>query len=177
MAGRRATAEFHGIEAVTRFLEGRGVRYEVIEHDAAYSAAAEARATGADPEATAKTVALHDRDGYRLAIVPASERLDVRRAREVLGASHHLRLATEEELRQDFPAFDLGALPPFGTAPVPEVVDLRLVRHARIVCAGGEHRRSVLIEALDLLRLTEPRVADICARPEDREPPGKLPSS
>jgi Ala-tRNA(Pro) deacylase len=177
MAGRRAIAELHGIEAVTRFLEGRGVRYEVIEHDAAYSAVAEARAAGADPEVTAKTVALHDRDGYRLAVVPASERLDVRRAREVLGASPHLRLATEEELRQDFPAFELGALPPFGTAQVPEVVDLRLVRHARIVCAGGEHRRSVLIDALDLLRITEPRVADICEHSEDRDPLGKLPSS
>jgi Ala-tRNA(Pro) deacylase len=177
MAGRRATAELHGIEAVTRYLEARGVRYEVVEHDAAYSAVAEARAAGADPEATAKTVALHDRDGYRLAVVPASERLDVRRAREVLGASRHLRLATEEELRQDFPAFDLGALPPFGTAPLPEVVDLRLVPHERILCAGGEHRRSVLIETLDLLRITEPRVADICERPEDREPAGKLPSS
>jgi Ala-tRNA(Pro) deacylase len=177
MAGRHATAELHGIDAVTRFLEGRGVRYEVVEHDAAYSAVAEARAAGSDPNATAKTVALHDRDGYRLAVVPASERLDVRRAREVLGASHHLRLATEDELRQDFPAFDLGALPPFATAPLPEVVDLRLVRHERIVCAGGEHRRSVLIEVLDLLRITEPQVADICERPEDREPAGKLPSA
>jgi prolyl-tRNA editing enzyme YbaK/EbsC (Cys-tRNA(Pro) deacylase) len=101
----------------------------------------------------------------------------VRRAREVLGASHRLRLATEEELRKDFPAFDLGALPPFATAPLPELVDLRLVGHERIVCAGGEHRRSVLIKALDLLRITEPRVADICEHPEDREPAGKLPSS
>jgi Ala-tRNA(Pro) deacylase len=184
MAGRRATAEPHGIEAVTRFLEARGVRYEVIEHDAAYSAVAEARAAGADPAATAKTVALHDRDGYRLAVVPASERLDLRRARELLGASHHLRLATEQELGQDFPAFDLGALPPFAVPPIPEVVDLRLVGHERIVCAAGEQRRSVLIATLDLLRITEPRVADISAsspktasRPASCPPPEHRPTN
>jgi len=177
MVGRRASAELHGIEAVTRLLERCGVGYEVVVHDAAYSAVAEARAAGADPEATAKTVALHDHDGYRLAVVPASERLDVRRVREVLGASHHLRLATEEELRRDFPAFDLGALPPFATVPLPEVVDVRLLRHARVVCAGGEQRRSVLIDTLDLLRITEPRVADICVRPEDRAPTENLPTS
>jgi Ala-tRNA(Pro) deacylase len=114
------------------------VPYEVIEHDATYSAAAEARAIGADLEATAKTVALHDRDGYRLAVIPAGERLDVRRARDLLGASHHLRLATEEELQLKFPGFELGALPPIGTAPLPELVDLRLLRHERILCAGGE---------------------------------------
>jgi hypothetical protein len=31
----------------------------------------------------------------------------------------------------------------FATTPLPEVGDLRLLRHDRIVCAGGEHRRSV----------------------------------
>jgi Ala-tRNA(Pro) deacylase len=176
MAGRRPTAMLRGIDAVTGFLERREVSYEVVEHDRAYSAVAEARAVAADPEATAKTVALHDRDGYRLAVVPASERLDVRRAREVLGASHHLRLATEEELERDFPASEVGALPPFGTARLPEVVDVRLLRHERIVCSGGEHGCSVRIASLDLLRITEPRVADICEHPEEREPAEKLPS-
>jgi Ala-tRNA(Pro) deacylase len=177
MTGQSATAEPHGMNAVRRLLERRGVPYEIIEHDPTYSAAAEARAAGADLEATAKTVVLHDRGGYRLAVIPACERLDVRRARDVLGASRHLRLASEEELRQHFPAFELGAVPPFGTARLPEVVDVELLRHERILCAGGEHRRSVLIAALDLLRVTEPRVAEICEHPEDREPPGKLPSS
>jgi Ala-tRNA(Pro) deacylase len=163
------SAEPSGIEAVTRLLERRDVRYEIVEHDATYSAAAEARATEADPEATAKTVALRDRDAYRLAVVPASERLDVRRAREVLGATHHLRLASERELERDFPAFEVGAMPPFVTAQLPEVVDLRLLRHDRIVCAGGEHRRSVRMDVLDLLRIMEPRVADICEHPDDRE--------
>jgi prolyl-tRNA editing enzyme YbaK/EbsC (Cys-tRNA(Pro) deacylase) len=176
MAGRGATARPHGIDVVVQLLERSGVRYEIVEHEATYSAQAEARAAAAEPDATAKTVALHDRDGYRLAVVPASGRLDVRRARVVLGATHHLRLATEEELRQDFPAFDVGAMPPFPPAPLPEVVDVSLLRHERIVCAGGEHGRSVRIAALDLLRVTEPRVADICEHPEDREPTGNLPS-
>ena len=172
-----ATAEPDGIESVTRVLDRRGARYEVIEHDATYSAMAEARQAAADPEATAKTVVLHDHDGYRLAVVPASERLDLHRARELLGATHHLRLATEQELQRDFPAFEVGAMPPFGTAPLAEVVDVRLLRHPRIVCSGGEHRRSVVVDVLDLLRITEPRVADICEHPEERQPADKLPSS
>jgi Ala-tRNA(Pro) deacylase len=175
MVGRSTTAEPHGIEVVRRFLERRGVPYEVLEHDPTYSAAAEARAAGADLAATAKTVVLHDRDGYRLAVIPASERLDVHRARELLGGSHHLRLATEQELRQDVPAFEPGAWPPFGTTRLPELVDVGLLRHEQIVCAGGEHRCSIKIAALDLLRVSEPRVAEICEHPEERDPPGKLP--
>jgi prolyl-tRNA editing enzyme YbaK/EbsC (Cys-tRNA(Pro) deacylase) len=104
-----------------------------------------------------------------LAVVPAYERLNVRRARHLLGATHHLRLATERELERDFPSFDVGAMPPFAASPLPEVVDLRLLRHGRIVCAGGEDRRSVWMDALELLRIVEPRVADIiCERPDER---------
>lgn len=177
MAGPRATAGPAGIALVTRFLEDHGLPYEVLEHEPTLSAVAESRAVGADPAATAKTVALHDRGGYRLAVLPASQRLDVRRARELLGASHHLRLASEQELREDFGDFELGALPPFATGSLPEIVDVNLLEHERLVCAGGEQRRSVVIGALDLLRLTEPRVADICDHPEDRDPADKLPTS
>jgi Ala-tRNA(Pro) deacylase len=169
MTGQRAAGKPHGIDVVTELLARSGVPYEIVEHEATYSARAEAHAAASEPGATAKTVALHDRDGYRLAVVPASERLDVRRAREVLGASHHLRLATEEEMREEFPTFDVGAIPPFAPGRLPEVVDIALLHHQRIVCAGGEHERSVRIAPLDLLRLAEPRVADICEHPEDRE--------
>jgi Ala-tRNA(Pro) deacylase len=173
MTPGRPSPNHVGADAVTGILERHGVRYELVEHEPTWSAAAEAHAAGADPDATAKTVALHDRDGYRLAVVPASGRLDLRRARELLGASQHLRLATEAELRRDFPSFELGALPPFGTSPLPEIVDIRLLRHDRVICAAGEHTRSVLVDVLDLVRITEPRVADICESPE-REPDAKL---
>ena len=39
------TAEAHGIDAVTAFLEREGVRHEIVEHRPTFSAAAEARAT------------------------------------------------------------------------------------------------------------------------------------
>jgi prolyl-tRNA editing enzyme YbaK/EbsC (Cys-tRNA(Pro) deacylase) len=103
--------------------------------------------------------------------------LNVRRAREALGATHRLRLATEAEMRKKFPAFDVGAIPPFVPGRLPEVVDIALLHHERIVCAGDEHERSVRIAPLDLLRLAEPRVADICEHREDREQVGNPASS
>ena len=41
-----ATAQAHGIAAVTAYLDGEGVGYEVVEHRPTFSAAAEARASG-----------------------------------------------------------------------------------------------------------------------------------
>jgi prolyl-tRNA editing enzyme YbaK/EbsC (Cys-tRNA(Pro) deacylase) len=161
------TAETHGIAAVTAFLDSQGVRHEVVEHRPTFSAAAEARASGAEPREAAKTLALHDRDGYRMAVIPATHRLDLHRVRELLGASSHLRLATEAELERDFPMFDVGAMPPLGPMmPMPEVIDVHLLYHDQLLCAGGDHRHALRVDPRDLLRVCEPRVAAICETPE-----------
>jgi Ala-tRNA(Pro) deacylase len=158
-----STTQAHGIDMVTAFLEAEGVRHEVLEHRPTFSAAAEARASGAEPREAAKTLALRDHDSYRMAVIPATHRLDLTRVREMLGCSSHLRLATEAELEQDFPMFDVGAMPPLGPMmPMPEVIDVHLLYHERIVCAGGDHRHSLRMDPRDLLRVCEPRVAAIC---------------
>jgi Ala-tRNA(Pro) deacylase len=163
------TTTTHGIAAVAAFLDGEGVPYEVVDHRPTFSAAAEARASGAEPREAAKTLALHDRGGYRMAVIPASHRLDLHRVRELLGATSHLRLATEAELERDFPMFDVGAMPPLGPMmPMPEIIDVHLLYHDRILCAGGDHRHSLQLDPRDLLRVCEPRVASLCETPEGR---------
>src|SRR5919108_2420730 len=169
MTEASAATAAHGIDAVTAFLDQEGVRYDVVEHRPTFSAAAEARASGSELQEAAKTLALHDRDGYRMAVIPASHRLDRHRMRELLGASSHLRLATEEELERDFPVFDVGAMPPLGPMmPMPEIIDVHLLYHTQILCAGGDHRHSLRLDPRDLLRVCEPRVASLCETPEGR---------
>jgi Ala-tRNA(Pro) deacylase len=164
-----STTQARGIDAVTAFLEAEGVGHEVVEHRPTFSAAAEARAAGAEPREAAKTLALRDRDSYRMAVIPATHRLDLARVRELLGGSSHLRLATEAELERDFPMFDVGAMPPLGPMiPMPEIIDVHLLYHERILCAGGDHRHSLRMDPRDLLRVCEPRVASICESSEGR---------
>jgi Ala-tRNA(Pro) deacylase len=164
-----STAEAHGIAAVTAFLESEGIGYEVVEHRPTFSAASEARAAGSEPREAAKTLALHDRGGYRMAVIPATHRLDLHRTRELLGATGHLRLATEEELERDFPMFDVGAMPPLGPMmPMPEIIDVHLLYQDRILCAGGDHQHALRMDPRDLLRVCEPRVAALCEGSEGR---------
>jgi Ala-tRNA(Pro) deacylase len=152
-----------GVAAVTRFLEDAGVDHEVVEHEPTYSAEQEARATSEEPRHTAKTLLLHDHGGWRLAVLPANHRLDLEKARRLLGGTRHLRLATEEEIANEFPGFDVGALPPVGPQlPLPEVVDVRLLYRDHVVCAAGDHRHGVRLDPRDILRMAEPRVGDLC---------------
>jgi Ala-tRNA(Pro) deacylase len=156
-------ATSHGIDVVVNYLDDRAIPYDVVDHEATYSATAEARVAGVEPDHAAKSVLLRDHDSYRLAVVPASERLDLHKAREALDATSHLRLATEAEMEADFPGFDTGALPPLGPVlPAPEVIDSSLTKHKRILCSGGDHRHSLLVDPAELARISEGRIADIC---------------
>ena len=153
------------IATVTRWLDEYGVGYELIEHPEAFTALDEARAARRPLEQAAKTVLLCDRGSYRIALIPALRRLDLDRARRLLGASKHLRLATEAEMQADFPALEVGALPPFGPLlAAPEIVDSRLLQHERILCSAGDHRHLLALDPNDLIRATDPVIADICAR-------------
>jgi Ala-tRNA(Pro) deacylase len=152
-----------GIEIVRRFLTDQNVSFEVIEHQDTYAAAAEARVTGFDPHETAKTIILHDRAGFMAAVIPASETLDLHKARALLGGTGHLRLATEDEIERTIPDLETGALPPFpGLLALPEVFDRRLLECERILCSGGDHGHSVALSPRTLDRLGAPLVGDIC---------------
>ena len=150
-----------GLAALTAFLERQGVPYEVVEHERTQTAAAEARAAGVPAADVAKTVVLRDEVGLRLAVLPASERLDMHKLRQAL-ASKGLRLVTEQEMANEFDQFEVGAVPPFGSMfDALELVDERLLEHDRILCSGGDHEHAVLVDPRDVVRAGEARVADI----------------
>src|SRR4051794_8202933 len=120
-----ATSTGFGVRLVTRFLEQAGVQHDVVEHPPTYGATDEAAAAHADERYTAKSLVLRDRGEWLVAVLPADRRLDLDKARRLLGAGRHLRLATEEEIAERFPDFDVGAMPP--VLPLPEVIDVQLL--------------------------------------------------
>ena len=149
--------------SIVEYLDAQGVDHTLIEHHPTMSAAEEARATGEPAHKVAKTIVLEDRGGYVLAVVPGDERLDLHKLRELLGATKTLRLATEAEMADLFPSFEVGAAPPFGTGfPKLEVVDRRLLEEDRVLCAAGDHRHSVILDPSEIARLTGAVTADVC---------------
>jgi prolyl-tRNA editing enzyme YbaK/EbsC (Cys-tRNA(Pro) deacylase) len=136
-----------GAVVVQEVLELAGVPYELVEQ-----------------EATARTIVLIDGGVVRLVVIPASDRLDLERARRALRARPGLRHATPTEVAEDFPDFEPGALPPLGHEAVPDVVDLGLLYLDGVVLCGG-----VRLDPRELLRLCEPRVADVCVSGRGRK--------
>jgi prolyl-tRNA editing enzyme YbaK/EbsC (Cys-tRNA(Pro) deacylase) len=44
------------------------------------------------------------------------------------------------------------------------IVDPRLLTYNRVLCSGGDHRHSVLLDTMDLVRASRALVTDVCAR-------------
>jgi Ala-tRNA(Pro) deacylase len=147
---------------VTGFLDQAGVGYEVLEHTHTERAADEAAALGVAPEEVAKTLVLTTPEGNVRAVLPASERVDLRKVGDLVGVSgKKVQLASEEDLARDYPEFELGAVPPFGGRADRVIVDLRLAERDSLVLEAGSHERSVRMKAADLVRVTGAQVADI----------------
>ncbi len=137
---------------VREVLEGRGVSFEVIPHERTYTSIDEARAMGITADEVVKTVVLDTASGHALAVVPASQRLDMRLVRAATGDSY-ARFASEEELERDFPDLELGGFPPLGSVlGVPTYVDPEVLAHDTVVFAAGTQKESVKARAEDLFR-------------------------
>ncbi len=129
-----------GSAVVQEVLELAGIPFELV-----------------DRGPTARTAVLIDSGVVRLVVIPTDGRLDLERTRRALRAGPGLRPATLAEIAEDFPGFDPHALPPLGHEAVPEAVCLSLLYLDDVVVDGG-----VRLDPRDLLRLCEPRVADLC---------------
>ena len=134
----------------------------VVEHGRSESAVAEARAAHLPAEQTAKTVVLATARGYRLAVLCASDRLDLHKAADALGVSRReLQFASEADMAADFPIYEVGAIPPVGPDTPAEVVDLRLLDYGQVLCPAGDHGHSLLVDPADIVRVTRARTGDL----------------
>lgn len=104
-----------GIASTVReYLDEAGVDYDLIHHAYAPNSRTAADAAHVPPDHLAKPVMLEDDQGYLMAVVPASRRVDLQSLERQLG--RRLVLATERELQDLFSDCRKGAVPAVGQA-------------------------------------------------------------
>jgi Ala-tRNA(Pro) deacylase len=140
------------------------VAYELIRHRHTETAADEAAVLGASQDEVGKTVVLVGSHGFVRVVIAASARLDLHKVRPLVGCGAGIRLASEQELAERYPMFELGAVPPFG-GPSDDVsiIDHRLALLDAVVVEAGTHDESIRIATPDLIRIAGAQIADVCA--------------
>jgi Ala-tRNA(Pro) deacylase len=149
---------------VKNYLDEKQVVYEAVAHPQVFSTIEEAQTLGIEADEIAKTLVVHASrmPGDRaLVVVPGSRKISNDKIREVFG-SKHARLSLEDELEQEFPQFELGAVPPLGELlNLPVYVDERLLGHDTILFSGGTHTDSVKMDVNDFFGLCDSILVDV----------------
>jgi Ala-tRNA(Pro) deacylase len=141
-------------KTVKWFLESHQLSYEVIQHPHTSSSEETADAAYIWGDQLAKSVLLEDEQGYVMAVLPASHRVDLKKLRRQM--HRKLELATEAELGEIFRDCEVGAIPPLGTAyGVPVVYDDHLMKLGSVYFEGGDHEDLVYMGGAEFMRLLE----------------------
>jgi Ala-tRNA(Pro) deacylase len=121
------------------YLDTSGVCYELVHHPRASSSLGSARAARVPGGRVAKGIVLEDGQGYLLALLPASCRLDLKEVRRRL--RRPLQLASEAQLGLLFGDCEVGAVPAMARAyGLPALVDDSLLRMPDLYFEAGDHR-------------------------------------
>lgn len=147
-------------QKLARFLEDRKIPYKTETHPEAFTAQQAAQASHVPGRSFAKSVIVNVDGEIWMAVVPATERVDLRRMQACLGAKK-VRLASEAEFAPRFGDCDIGAMPVFGSLyDIPVLVSHELTENAEIAFTAGTHRDIVRMRVSDYLAAEGPKVCE-----------------
>jgi len=141
------------------FLDSQNVSYEELHHQPAFTGQEVAHTLHVSGKKCAKTVILEGDGRLAMAVLPASNRLnlhDLQAAMEVA----RLEMLAESALSKLFPDCEAGAIPPLGSLYGMEVwVDRTISDSEHIVFCAGTHEDCVRMKYADFSKLAKPRVS------------------
>jgi Ala-tRNA(Pro) deacylase len=151
------------LSRLKEFLDSHGIKYIVISHSVAYTANGIAALTHIPGKELAKTVIVKVDNLLAMAVVSASQHVDLTLLKIASGA-RNVELASEDEFRDKFPDCETGAMPPFGNLYGIDVyADESLARDKEIAFNAGSHRELVRLAWEDFKTLVNPRVLKLAA--------------
>jgi len=149
---------------IKKYLDSQHVPYDVINHKATYTAQEIAAAAHISGKNLAKTVIIKLDGKLAMAVLPAAYRINFRRLREALGADQ-VELAHEEDFKDLFPEYEVGAMPPFGNLYGLDVyIAESLTEDAEIAFNAGTHVDLVKMSYATFAGLVQPQVLRFSTR-------------
>lgn len=146
------------------FLDSHNVRFVAVKHSRAYTAQEIAESAHIRGKELAKTVMVKIDGAMAMAVLPASERVDLQLLMQGTGAND-VDLATEQEFENAFPDCEVGAMPPFGNLYDMEVfVSPRLATDEEIAFNAGSHTELVRLAYTDYADLVSPVVIRLSSK-------------
>ncbi len=147
---------------VSQYLLDQRISFEEMFHPPAFSSQKLAKSLHITGRRVVKSVLLLGPRGYLLAVLPASQWVDLPRLTDHMGGP--VRLATVEELCTLFNDCEFGALMPFGRLyNIPTILDAGIPLESTIIFEAQQHAVAIRMTCRDYVKLESPeRIAFAC---------------
>lgn len=140
------------------FLESENISYEELHHQLAFSGQEVAHTLHLSGRRCAKTVVLEGDGRMVMAVLPASNRLNLQDIQMEMEVTH-LEMLEESLITKLFSDCEPGAIPPLGRLYGMEVwVDRAISDSEHIVFCAGTHQDCIRMKYSDFAKLAKPRV-------------------
>ncbi len=145
---------------LSNFLEKKHFNYAHIEHSKALTASALAARLKCPQDCLAKNIIVKIDGNLYMALLPASEKIDLHALRDET-KSHHLNLVSEAELMNVFPECDLGAVPAFGNLyEYKVIISDHLLKSEKIYFNAGTYTDAIMCRTDEFIKLVHPVIAN-----------------
>ena len=140
--------------SLEQFLSYHHVEYKIVKHPKTASSLHTARAANIPGDQLVKSVILEDENGYLMAVLPASRRVELGKLSKM--TRRRLGLATEPELNDLFADCESGAVPPVGRAfGVDTIWDDSIAIMPDVYFEAGDHEELVHMTNMQFQRLIQ----------------------
>ncbi len=154
-------------KSLKKFLSERKIKVETKKHKEVYTAQEIAGRTHTPGSEFAKVVVAQAREGFFLAVLPASYRIDLVKLKGAVGSAGSVKIATESEFKALFPDCEVGAMPPFGGLyNLPTIVDKALAEDEKIAFNAGSHKELMRMKFSDFKAVEKPRISSFAFNPD-----------
>lgn len=144
------------IAKLKNYLDRNDVEYRLISHARAFTAQEIAASSHITGHEIAKTVIVKIDGVLAMAVLPASEVIDLEQFAAMIGATL-VELAGENEFERFFNDCEVGAMPPFGNLFGMKVyVDPELALDEKIAFNAGNHTELIQLRYNDFEELVQP---------------------
>jgi Ala-tRNA(Pro) deacylase len=142
------------------FLDSQQVKYVTVAHSLAYTSQEIAQSVHIPGNKLAKTVMVKIDGDMSMAVLPATEKVDVDALKQVTGAKN-VEVASEREFQHRFPECEIGAMPPFGNLYAMRVFAATSLPKDEIAFNAGSHTELMRMSYKDWERLVKPAVMEL----------------
>lgn len=155
---------------VSQFLSDQHIAFEEMIHPPAYTSQKLARFLNISGRRVVKSILLKGPKGFFVAVLPASQRIDLAALTNLHGGP--VELASLAELYEQFPDCEWGALMPFGRLyGLTTILEASIPLDATIVFEAQRHAVAIRMQCRDFVKLECPeRMHFTCERTRPEQP-------